>query len=56
MNTLTRSFIIASVLYFDFFGHEACGVLAPYPGIEPTHPALEGEIFFFFNFLFCIGV
>ena len=27
-----------------FFGHEACGVLAPWLGIEPTSPALEGEI------------
>ena len=29
---------------FWFFGPKACGVLAPWPGIEPTHPALEGEI------------
>ena len=28
-----------------FFGHEACGVLAPWLGIEPTPPALEGEVF-----------
>ena len=28
-------------LYFGFFGHEACGILAPWPGIEPTPPALE---------------
>ena len=27
-----------------FFGHEACGILAPQPGIEPTPPALEGEV------------
>ena len=27
-----------------FFGHEACGVLAPWLGIEPTPPALEGDI------------
>jgi len=26
------------------FGHEACGVLAPWPEIEPTLPALEGEV------------
>ena len=25
---------------FRFSGHEACGVLAPQPGIEPTVPAL----------------
>ena len=29
---------------FWFFGHEACGILAPRLGIEPTLPALEGEI------------
>ena len=27
-----------------FFGHEACGILAPRPGIEPAPPALEGEV------------
>ena len=26
-----------------FFGHKACGILAPRPGIEPTPPALEGK-------------
>ena len=35
---------IASVLCFQFFGNEAYGILAPQPGIEPTPPALEGEI------------
>ena len=29
---------------FWFFGHEACGILAPLPGIEPTPHALEGEV------------
>ena len=29
---------------FWFFGHEACGVLVPQPGIEPTPPALEGKV------------
>ena len=29
---------------FWFFGHEACGILAPRPGIEPASPALEGEV------------
>ena len=29
---------------FCFFGHEAYGILAPQPGIEPTSPALEGEV------------
>ena len=29
---------------FCFFGQEACGILAPRPGIEPTTPALEGKV------------
>ena len=29
---------------FRFFGHKACGILAPWPGIEPALPALEGEV------------
>ena len=29
---------------FWYFGHEACGILAPQPGIEPTPPALEGKV------------
>ena len=29
---------------FWFFGREACGILAPQPGIEPATPALEGEV------------
>ena len=29
---------------FWFFGREACGILAPWPGFEPTPPALEGEV------------
>ena len=27
-----------------FVGHKVCGILAPQPGIEPTHPALEREV------------
>ena len=27
-----------------FFGCEACGILAPQPGIEPAPPALEGGL------------
>ena len=27
-----------------FFGQEACGISAPQPRIEPTSPALEGEV------------
>ena len=29
---------------FWFFGHEACEILPPWPGIEPVLPALEGEV------------
>ena len=29
---------------FWFFGPEACGILAPRPGIEPTSSALEGDV------------
>ena len=32
------------IILFQFFGHEACGILAPQPGIEPTPPVLEGEV------------
>ena len=27
-----------------FFGHKACGILDPQPGMEPPSPALEGEV------------
>ena len=29
---------------FWFFGHEACGILAPRAGIKPVRPALESEV------------
>ena len=29
---------------FWFFGREACGILAPRPGMERTPPALEGDV------------
>ena len=29
---------------FWFFGCEACGILAPWPRIKPTPPALEGKV------------
>ena len=29
---------------FWFFGPEACGISTPRPGVEPTPPALEGEV------------
>ena len=35
---------IAPVSRFGLFGREACGILALRPGIQPTPPALEGEV------------
>ena len=32
----------ASVLCFGFFGHEAGGILVPWPRIQPVPPASEG--------------
>ena len=29
---------------FWLFGPKACGILTPWPGMEPTPPALEGEV------------
>ena len=29
---------------FWFFDPEACGILAPWPGIKPVPPAFEGEV------------
>ena len=29
---------------FWCFGHRACGILAPQPGVELTPPTLEGEV------------
>ena len=33
-----------SCFIFCIFGQEACGILAPQPGIEPAPPALKGEV------------
>ena len=30
---------------FWFFVHKACGILAPWPGIEPVPPTVKGEVF-----------
>ena len=60
---------IESVMYsfcfmFYFFGHKACGILAPQPGIKPALTALEGKVLtigspgkslFFFFFIFFFG-
>ena len=40
LNLLTTLFLF----YVLVFGHEACGVLAPQPGIEHTPPALEVQV------------
>ena len=36
-------FVTTLLLFFMlwFFGHEACGILAPWPGIKPTLSAFE---------------
>ena len=37
-------FTVLLLFYVLVFGHKACGILTPWPGIEPTPPALEGEV------------
>ena len=48
MWTIFKVFIefVTILLLFTFwlFGHEACGILAPQPGIEPAPPPLEGDV------------
>ena len=47
MWTIFKVFEFVTVLLlflFWFFGHEACGILAPQPGTDPAPPALEGEV------------
>ena len=42
---LIESVTILLLFYvFRVFAHKACGILAPRPEIEPTPPALEGEV------------
>ena len=36
--------VLLLLVMFWLFGHEACGISAPQEGIEPSPPALEGEI------------
>ena len=36
---------ILLLFYVLIFGQEACGILAPRPGIVPTAPGLEGKVF-----------
>ena len=46
MWTIFKVFIefVTILLLFWFYGHKACGILAPQPGIEPAPAALEGEV------------
>ena len=37
-------YTVDSILGFGVLGHEACGLLASQPGMEPEAPALEGEV------------
>ena len=38
-------FVTILLLFYVFiFGHKACGILTPQPGIEPISPALEGKV------------
>ena len=39
-------FVTTLLLFYVlfFFGHKACEILAPQPGIELSPPALEGEV------------
>ena len=36
--------IVTVLLLLCIFSHEACEILVPRPGIEPTLPTLEGEV------------
>lgn len=44
--TVFIEFITILLLFYGFipFGHEACGILAPQPGIKPIRLAMEGEV------------
>ena len=45
MNSTGNVTIILKQLFKTLFGamHAACGILVPWPGIEPVPPALEAE-------------
>ena len=36
--------ICYSIASVGFFGHMPCGILVPWPGMEPIPPTLEGEV------------
>ena len=44
LKSLSRLLQYCFCLMFWLFGHEACGVLAPCPGIKPASPTLEGKV------------
>ena len=46
MDFLKKSLLNLSQYFFYVldFGHEACGILALQPGMEPAPPALEDEL------------
>ena len=41
--SLLNCYNIACFMFWCF-GYEACGILVPWPGMEPASPALEGEV------------
>ena len=50
-SAIFKVFIESVTILFLFYvlvkikhGRETCGILVPWPGIEPTPPALEGEV------------
>ena len=47
MWTIFKAFIefvtVSFLFYVWVFGHKACGILSPRPGVKPAHPALEGR-------------
>ena len=44
VESVTMFLLFHVVFCFSLFACEACGILDPWPGIEPVATALEGEI------------
>ena len=42
--TIFKLFIEFVKMLFLFYGHKACVILAPRPGMKPTPSALKGEV------------
>ena len=38
------SYTIFLLFHVWFFGQEACGILAPWPGTKPALPTMEDEV------------